>query len=103
MKFVDSAYAVSATCRGHAIDISAPIYADSRAWARAILAAGEALEHGLLPSVRRLAELENRAASELSSQHCRALDVPSHAPSQLGIGVLTFVASYPKHHVVRVA
>ena len=69
MKFVDSAYAVSATCRGHAIDISAPIYADSRAWARAILAAGEAIEHGLLPSVRRLAELENRAASELSSQH----------------------------------
>ena len=57
MEFVDRPYAVCATGRSHAIDISAPIYSDSRARARAIVTAGERMNDGLRPRADRVGEL----------------------------------------------
>ena len=67
MDFVNRAYAVCAASRGHTIDISAPIYRDSCAWARAIVAAGERMNDCLVPRPAGLGELVDHSAAAFTA------------------------------------
>ena len=67
MNFVDSAYAVCATGRGHTVDIAAPIYRDPCARARAIVAAGERMNDCLVPNPAGLGELVHHSATAFTA------------------------------------
>ena len=62
MKFVDRAYAVRATSRRHAIDISTPIYRDSRTRPGAVVSAGEGMDNTLGPSAIGLSQFVGNSA-----------------------------------------
>ena len=67
MDFVDRAYAVCATGRRHTVDISAPIYRDSRARARAIVAAGERMNDCLVPRPAGFGQLVHHSAAAFTA------------------------------------
>ena len=67
MDFVDRAYAICAASRRHTVDISAPIYRDSRARARAIVAAGERMYDCLVPRPAGFGQLINHSAAAFTA------------------------------------
>ena len=60
---------------------------------------GEAVEDGVNPAVRCGGELKNCAASKVSSEHCRAINVTGVVRLQIGVGVFAFTLSKAKYYV----
>ena len=67
MNFVDSAHAVCATGRRHAVDIAAPINRNSCARARSIVAAGERMDDCLSPRSAGLSQFVNHSATAFTA------------------------------------
>jgi hypothetical protein len=61
----------------------------------------KAIKHRLHPAGRCWAELKNCAASKISTEHCRSINVTGTVRFQIGIGVFAFIFFTAKDDVRR--